>query len=104
MSDTINIRARVVGDETEVRVLIVHPMETGIRKDRSTGDMIPAHFIQKIIARHNGAQIFEAFCSTGVSRDPYLRFQIQGGKVGDSVDVSWVDNLGMTDSRIETII
>jgi sulfur-oxidizing protein SoxZ len=32
--------------------------------------------------------------STAVSENPYFRFKIRGAKAGDSLRVSWVDNLG----------
>ena len=34
------------GGGYEVMVLAKHPMETGLRKDKKTGEKVPAHFIQ----------------------------------------------------------
>jgi len=31
--------------EIEIKALITHPIETGLRKDKETGEVIPAHFI-----------------------------------------------------------
>ena len=42
------IKARPKGDVTEILALIQHPMETGLRKDKKTKKVIPAHFIQKV--------------------------------------------------------
>jgi sulfur-oxidizing protein SoxZ len=53
MADPMKIRANVVGDSTEVKVLMNHEMETGQRKD-SAGAAIPAQFIQTVTATHNG--------------------------------------------------
>ena len=47
---TIKIRARVKNDITTVKALINHTMETGLRKDRETGKIIPAHYITEITA------------------------------------------------------
>ena len=33
MADPMRIRAALAGEETTVRVLMSHPMETGLRKD-----------------------------------------------------------------------
>lgn len=34
-----------------LNALMNHPMETGLRKDKKTGKMIPAHHIQKVAAK-----------------------------------------------------
>jgi len=47
MADPMKIRATVKGDVADVRVLMVHPMETGQRKDAS-GKLLPLHFIQDV--------------------------------------------------------
>ena len=47
MADPMKIRANVVGDSTEVKVLMNHEMETGQRKD-AQGKTIPAWFIQNV--------------------------------------------------------
>ena len=47
MADPMKIRANVVGDSTEVKVLMSHEMETGQRKD-AQGKAIPAWFIQNV--------------------------------------------------------
>ena len=49
MADPMKIRANVVGDSTEVKVLMNHEMETGQRKD-AQGKVIPAWFIQNVTA------------------------------------------------------
>ncbi len=97
--NTIKIRAKMKGAETEVKALIKHVMETGLRKDKKTGDKIPAHYIQEVVCKHNGNVIFTANWGVAVSKNPYLSFKFSGGKKGDSVDVSWVDNKGDKDSR-----
>ena len=38
----IRIRAKVNGDVTEVKSLMSHPMDTGLAKDKKTGEKIPA--------------------------------------------------------------
>ena len=49
MADPMKIRANLVGDSTEVKVLMSHEMETGQRKD-AQGKTIPAWFIQTVTA------------------------------------------------------
>ncbi len=48
---SIKVRAKVKKGEAKVKCLISHPMETGLRKDKKTGKLIPAHFIQEVELR-----------------------------------------------------
>jgi sulfur-oxidizing protein SoxZ len=86
------------GDKTIVKALIKHPMETGFRKDSKTGKKIPPHFIQELNVEHNGKNILNALWGPAISKDPYLSFEFTGGKSGDSLKFSWVDNKGKSDS------
>lgn len=93
MSDPMRIRAQAQGDKTTVRVLVSHEMESGQRKDAS-GKTVPAWFIQNISATHNGKMVMSAQWGPAVSKNPFLQFAFKGGKAGDKVAVSWVDNKG----------
>jgi len=33
-----------------------------------------------------------------VSKNPYVAFDLNGGKAGDTIEMSWVDNKGEKDS------
>jgi sulfur-oxidizing protein SoxZ len=91
----MRIRATIQGSEATVRVLMSHEMETGQRKD-AAGHVIPAHFIQSVVATHNGRPVFRAEWGPAVSKNPYLQFQFEGAKPGDKVQITWVDNKGET--------
>lgn len=95
---SIRIRAKMKGDVTEVKALMSHPMETGLRKDKKTGEKIPAHFIQEVKCEHNGNAMMVANWGVAVSKNPYLSFKFKGGAAGDAVKVSWQDNQGKTAS------
>ena len=69
-------------------------MESGSRKDKETGELIPAHFIKNIHAELNGETIISAEWGTGVSKNPYWSFEFEGGNAGDTVKISWEDNQG----------
>ncbi len=103
MAEPMRIRATMAGDVADVKVLMNHPMETGLRKDAKTGKMIPAHFITEVIATINGAPVLAAEMSGGVSKNPYLGFKVKGPKAGDKVAVSWADNKGDKNSVEATI-
>ena len=93
MADPMRIRAQIQGGKTVVRVLMSHEMETGQRKDAS-GQLVPAHFIQRVTATHDGKPVLAAQWGTAVAKNPYLQFSFAGGKPGDTVEVTWTDNKG----------
>ena len=93
MADPMKIRANVVGDSTEVKVLMSHEMETGQRKD-AQGKVIPAWFIQTVNATHNGNTVLAAQWGPAVAKNPFLSFKFKGGAKGDKVKITWVDNRG----------
>lgn len=93
MSDPMRIRAQAQGDKVIVRVLVGHEMETGLRKD-AAGKTIPAWFIQSIHATHNGNTVMSAQWGTAISKNPFIQFSFKGGKAGDKIVLSWIDNHG----------
>ena len=98
MASTIKIRAKAKSGTTTVKALFSHPMETGNRKDKKTGDKIPAHHITEVTAEYNGAVVFTAQMGPAVSKNPYLSFKFKGGAAGENIKITWVDNKGKGDS------
>jgi sulfur-oxidizing protein SoxZ len=94
MADPMKMRALLQGDVADVKVLMFHPMETGLRKDPQSGELVPMHFIQRVIATHNGKTVLDAQWSQAVSKNPFLNFRVRGAKPGDKIAVSWEDNKG----------
>jgi sulfur-oxidizing protein SoxZ len=95
---SIKIRAKLDGDLTTVKALIKHPMDTGLVKDKKTGKVIPAHFIQEVVCEHGGNKVMTAMWGPAISKNPYLSFKFKGAKAGDTIKLSWVDNKGESDS------
>ena len=91
MADPMKIRATLVGDKVEVKILMAHPMETGQRKD-ANGQLVAAHFIQNVTATCNGKSVLSAQWGPAVSRNPFLSFRFKGGAKGDKLQVTWIDN------------
>ncbi|HMM84016.1 MAG: thiosulfate oxidation carrier complex protein SoxZ [Gammaproteobacteria bacterium] len=98
MGNPMRIRATESGGVVDVKVLMSHIMETGQRKD-SSGNVIPAHFISNVVAKHGDKVVMSAQWGPAVSKDPFLNFKFKGGKKGDKVTVTWNDNKG--DSRTD---
>jgi sulfur-oxidizing protein SoxZ len=98
MEKSIKVRAKLKGDVTEVKALMSHPMETGLRKDKKTGEVIPAHFIQEVSCKWKEKEVMNALWSGGVSKNPYIAFRFTGAAKGDSIELSWKDNQDQSDS------
>ena len=57
MASKIKVKVQLKGDVAEVKSLMLHPMETGSRKDPDTGSIIPAHYITQLTFSNNGATV-----------------------------------------------
>jgi sulfur-oxidizing protein SoxZ len=102
MASTIRVRATAGAETTEVQALIQHPMDSGFVKD-AKGDLIPPHFIQQLTFEYDGKSVFVADWGAAVSKDPYVKFSFTGGKKGDDLKISWVDNKGESDTTTAKI-
>lgn len=94
MPSPIKIRAQAKGDVAEIRVQLMHPMESGQRKDAQTGKPIAAHFVKTFDIAVNGKLVVDGQTGPAVSRHPLFVVKVRGAKAGDKVSVSWVDNKG----------
>jgi sulfur-oxidizing protein SoxZ len=98
MAQAMRMRVSLQGEVADVKVLMSHPMETGLREDAATGKVIPMHFIKTVSATHNGKPVLQAQWSQAVSRNPFLHFRLRGVKRGDKVGIAWEDDRGATGS------
>jgi len=99
MANDIKIRAWTEGDTASVKAIIFHPMETGLRKDKKTGEKIPAHYITEVYCEHNGSTVLKCNWGPGVSKNPFMSFNFKGAKAGDTFKLSWKDNQGQSASQ-----
>ena len=67
---SIKARAKMSDGVTTVKALVKHPMETGQRKDKKSGKLIPAHFIQEVVCEHNGTKVMTALWGPPSPRTP----------------------------------
>ena len=94
MSEPIKIRATLQGDLTDIRILMQHPMETGLRKDPANGRLLAPHFIQTFTVSANGKLLVEGQLNTSISRNPLFAFRTKGLKATDRIVVNWSDSNG----------
>ena len=86
------------GDVIEIKTLISHPMESGLRKDRKTGKVIPQRIINTFICTYNGQEVFKADLHPAISANPYLSFFVKVAESGE-FEFKWVDDDGSTYSK-----
>ena len=99
----VKLRAALKDGKCEVKALMTHPMENGMGKNKETGEVIPAHFIQNVTARVGGNTVLTALWSGGVSKNPYLAFKFTGAAKGDKVELTWTDNKGASETETAEI-
>ena len=94
MPDPMRVRAAESGGVVDVKILMKHDMEPGLRKD-AAGKTVPAWFIKNLNVKAQGKDVLNAEFGTAVSKDPFLNFKYKGAK-GDKIVVSWTDSKGET--------
>lgn len=83
------------GDLVEIKSLIKHPMESGRRKNKDTGEPIPAHFVENVVVDYGGKRILTAKWTGAVSKDPFFSFFVKADASGP-LKITWTDNQGQT--------
>ena len=69
------------GEVFQVRTLIDHRMETGLRHD-SSGNRIPRDIINKFTCRYNDAVVFSVDLHEAMAANPYLSFYVRASESG----------------------
>ena len=68
------------GDIVDVNMIAIHPMETGMRKDKKSGEVVPLHYIDSIKLYFNDKLITNVMSWETLSRDPFVQvsFKVPG--------------------------
>ena len=90
------------GDVITIKTLISHPMETGLRKDKKTGELIPRKIINKFVASFEGEEIVNVDIDPAVSANPYFQFNMKVPGPG-TVRFEWTDDDGTVYDLEKTI-
>jgi len=83
------------GEVITIKTLISHKMESGQRKDKKTGELIPRKIINNFKAEFNGKLVFETEIEPAVSSNPYIQFKMKVPESGEVV-FTWTDDDGST--------
>jgi len=81
------------GEVITIKTLISHPMESGLRKDSKTGELIPRRIINRFEVTFNGEIAFGAELEPAVSANPYFEFRMTVPESG-TVHFAWHDDTG----------
>jgi sulfur-oxidizing protein SoxZ len=80
------------GEVIEIKTLIAHVMETGLRKDQD-GKIIPRKIINKFTAEFNGKPVFSVDLEPAIAANPYMQFTARVEESG-TFRFTWVDDDG----------
>ena len=95
MADDIKPRVRMPatakkGEVIEVKTLITHPMESGVRKD-AAGNVIPRLIVNGLSATYNGKPVMTAKLEPAISANPYFSFFVRVEESG-TLKLTWTDD------------
>ena len=80
------------GEVIEIKTLISHPMETGLRKD-DKGQTIPRKIIKNFTCTYAGRPAFSAELEPAISANPFIAFYVKADQSG-LLAFTWTDDDG----------
>ncbi|RUM67876.1 MAG: thiosulfate oxidation carrier complex protein SoxZ [Sulfurospirillum sp.] len=91
-----------VGDIVKVDFIAIHPMETGMRKSKKTGKILPAKYINEVKFYYNGKLFTNMDIWESTSTNPYLSVNLKITEPGE-VKVTFKDNTGEAGEKSKKI-
>lgn len=91
----IKIKPKTYADGEVVKVdfMVMHPMETGMRKDKKTGEIVPAKYINSVKFEYHGKLITTLNVWESVSVNPVFTIYMKVNGTGD-LKATYTDNTG----------
>jgi len=86
------------GDVVKVDFIIIHPMDTGMQKDKKTGEVIPAKYIDNIKFLWDGKPFTTMKVWETVSTNPYFSVNLKVPAAGE-LTVEFTDSTGDKGSK-----
>lgn len=90
------------GETVTIKSLISHPMESGHRKDRATGELVPRKIINRFQVTFNGEEVIDVEMGTAVAANPYFQFDMVVPGAG-TIRFEWIDDDGTVYDLEKTI-
>ncbi|MDO6564948.1 thiosulfate oxidation carrier complex protein SoxZ [Amphritea sp. 1_MG-2023] len=103
MADIISVNIKLEDEFARVKLQANHPMQDGMTLNQTTGEIIPARFLESITVLHKDNIVFVANIGPAVSANPFLGFGFNGAMAGDELTVNWLENTGNSGSETTII-
>ena len=84
--------AAAKGEVFQVKTIISHQMETGLRHD-DQGEVIPRKIINRFVCRYGGAVVFSVDLHEAVAANPYVEFYLRATESG-RLEFVWEEDGG----------
>ena len=81
------------GEVVKVSFMVMHPMDTGMAKDKKTKELIPAKYINSVKFNYNGKEITNMTVWESLSVNPVFTTYMKINGKG-TLSVSFTDNTG----------
>ena len=90
------------GEVIQVKTLISHAMESGQRKDKNSGTLVPRQIIHTLRCTYNGQEVFRAAWYPAIAANPYMAFYTVATESG-VIECQWTDDDGTVYTHSATI-
>jgi sulfur-oxidizing protein SoxZ len=80
------------GEVFQVKTIISHQMETGLRHDQQ-GQVIPRKIINKFVCRYGGTVVFSVDLHEAISANPFIEFSLRATESGP-LEFIWEEDGG----------
>ncbi|WP_297889153.1 thiosulfate oxidation carrier complex protein SoxZ [Sulfurihydrogenibium sp.] len=95
----INPKEYKKDDIVRVDSVIMHPMDTGLMKDKESGKYIAAHYITNVEVYYGDEKITWMELSGSVSANPFISFYVKATKTAP-LKIVWKDNKGEVTEKV----
>jgi len=95
MGSKTKIKAKSKKGIVSAKVMAKHPMLSGMEAKKLKKE---SYYITHMVAKADGAVVFEMSSSQFLSANPFLSFKYKGEK-GSSLEFTWVDSKGTKDTK-----
>jgi sulfur-oxidizing protein SoxZ len=94
----IKPKSYAVGEIIKVNFMVMHPMDTGLRKDKKTGKIVPAHYVNEVKFSFNGQSITTMKTWESLSTNPVFTINFKVPSAGE-LKVVYTDNQGEVNEK-----
>lgn len=84
--------AAAKGEVFQVKTIISHQMETGLRHD-DQGQVIPRKIINRFVCRYGGVVVFSVDLHEAISANPFIEFYLRATESG-RLEFIWEEDGG----------